>query len=109
MAAKEHEEWNKKKKKYHLAVFLGFDYDDYINWGEWERGPQKNLKKSDKQQTTSRKSVRTPRARPALTAGSWKTFFIYFFYFFFWGGGDLLKVAWANIAAVKVVKWFKFK
>ena len=87
MAAKEHEEWNKKKKKYHLAVFLGFDYDDYINWGEWERGPQKNLKKatSSKQQAENRCAHLGPG--PLWPPARGKIFLFILIYFIFFGGG----------------------
>jgi hypothetical protein len=59
MAAKEHEEWNKKKEISSGGV-LGFDYDDYINWGEWERGPQKNLKKRQAANNKPKIGAHTP-------------------------------------------------
>jgi hypothetical protein len=34
MAAKEHEEWNKKKKEISSGGVLGVDYDHFINWGK---------------------------------------------------------------------------
>ena len=81
--------------------------DDYINWGERGRRPKINLK-SDKRQTTSRKSLRTPRARPALTAGSHETFsniFVYYLFIilfsFFFGGGIFWNVTRANITAAR--------
>ena len=65
-------------------MFLGFDYDDYINWGEWERGPQKNLKK--RQAANNKPKIGAHTSGQARSDRRLVENFFYLF-FFFWGGG----------------------